>query len=426
VSFNKDSSSRLIDVNRLSRRFFYHVKSKYESIMHESLANTQWKNVKFSKNVIDSITNQLSAQLEHKNTSPSPWQTHEQAIIQHIQKQTDQLNTNNITRTEAYRQIYLRNPELHWAFLAHMVSRNGGWSMTDLKGDLLPHILDVEQIKHFFRFLERSNALIFQDAYPQLLLYVESKKQQKNLFHLLPAFDVSRFMKPFWDHFWESKNSQLLTIALIINEQYYIEERVVQHPLFKKYVFNTLAFKAQAMLQLTQVIFPYSPKKRHPFLSSRLRLAGFTLSEFSNLEDRINMGKKLYVILFGIKDVYEGALHFAEGTPHSGSRADFWPHIYTGIPNHSDNKILKERLIGCKLKKHASPFYSPELEQVWKNYPLLAPEKFDWFTDLSAIEFLQSVETPSSFDITNSFCLGLKKIELSIVATVHVKKEIYG
>lgn len=403
---------------------FYHFKHKFESLLNHYFTKIQWKNINFSEKVIDSVQTQLSTQLHEKNTSPTQWAPQEQKIIQYIQKQTEKHNLNNVTRTEAYRQIYFAYPELHWAFLAHMVSRNGGWNMTDLKGDLLPHILDSNQTKHFFRFLERSNALIFQDAYPQLLLYIESMKQQKNLSYLLPAFDVSRFMKPFWDEFWVKKDSQLLTIALIINEQHYIEKRIVQHPLFKKYVLDTVAFKAQALLQLTQVIFPYYPRKIFSSTSSHLRLAGLTVTDFSDLEERISVGKKLYAMLFGIRDVHEGALRFAKNTPHSGSRSDFWPHLYTKVPTDSNENVLKERLVACKLKKGASPFFSPELQWAWENYPLLPPERFDWCTDLSVMEYFHSIETPSSFDITYSFCVGLNKVEFAVLTKEHIQNEI--
>lgn len=52
-----------------------------------------------------------------------------------IKRTTHSLNKNNVTRTKAYIDFYKRHPEIHWAFLGHMVSRNGGWNMTDLKGD---------------------------------------------------------------------------------------------------------------------------------------------------------------------------------------------------------------------------------------------------------------------------------------------------
>lgn len=44
------------------------------------------------------------------------------------------------------------NIEIHWALLGHMVSRNGGWNMTDLKGDLYTRILSEKDQFIFFSF----------------------------------------------------------------------------------------------------------------------------------------------------------------------------------------------------------------------------------------------------------------------------------
>ncbi|WP_179107228.1 DUF2515 family protein [Sediminibacillus massiliensis] len=191
-------------------------------------------------------------------------------MVERINNQTSHCNRNNLTRTEAYRQFYFKHPEIHWAFLAHMVSRNGGWSMTDLKGEFLPHLLTARKREHFFAFFERANALIFQDAYPQLLLYEESKKRGENLFYLLPVFHVSKFMKLFWDNYLEGGMPQLLTLALIINEQNYIENRVVQNYFFQDNVVKTWQFKGQEAMNLTQVLLPGegSPKAGNPTCGS--------------------------------------------------------------------------------------------------------------------------------------------------------------
>lgn len=106
----------------------------------------------------------------------------EQLIINNIKIQTEQLNKNNVTRTRAYYQFYIQYPEIHWALLGHMVSRNGGWNMTDLKGDLYTKILSEKEQITFFSFLERGNWLIFQDVYPQFLLYEQSVKEHKSYF----------------------------------------------------------------------------------------------------------------------------------------------------------------------------------------------------------------------------------------------------
>ena len=76
----------------------------------------------------------------------------EQLIINNIKIQTEQLNKNNVTRTRAYYQFYIQYPEIHWALLGHMVSRNGGWNMTDLKGDLYTKILSEKDQITFFSF----------------------------------------------------------------------------------------------------------------------------------------------------------------------------------------------------------------------------------------------------------------------------------
>lgn len=83
----------------------------------------------------------------------------EQLIINKIKIQTEQLNKNNVTRTRAYYQFYIQYPEIHWALLGHMVSRNGGWNMTDLKGDLYTRILsEKDQFIIFFFFRKRELA----------------------------------------------------------------------------------------------------------------------------------------------------------------------------------------------------------------------------------------------------------------------------
>ena len=130
-----------------------------------------------------------------------------QQLLQRLRLKTAQLNVNNITRTKAYLDFYIAQPEIHWAFLGHMVSRNGGWNMTDLKGEFLTRLMNEKSKQDFFSFLERGNWLIFQDAYPQFLLYEESLCQSRNLFYLLPYLNVSHFMEVIWNQFWAEKDA---------------------------------------------------------------------------------------------------------------------------------------------------------------------------------------------------------------------------
>lgn len=177
-------------------------------------------------------------------------------ILEEIKTLTQEHNRSNITRTAAYLECYEQYPELHWALLAHMVSRNGGYHMTDLQSDLMHNLQNQSDREHMYRLLERCNALIFQDAYPQLLLYMNSRRIGRSCFHLLSHFHVSAFMTPFWERFWLERCSSLLSVALIINEQNYIESRVVQHPYFQKEVLSKPAFHLHNLAGLNHIVFP--------------------------------------------------------------------------------------------------------------------------------------------------------------------------
>jgi hypothetical protein len=358
--------------------------------------------------------------LEHKKNSQAVSQAipslHavELQMIDQIRRQTQRHNRNNVTRTQAYWHVYKNHSELHWALLAHMVSRNGGWCMTDLKGDLLPQLLNTSQIESIFAFLEKANGLIFHDAYPQLLLYVESKRVNRSLFHLLPFLQVSAFMHPVWEHFWMHREPSVLTISLIINEQNYIEQRIVQDPYYKKSVLGTITFLLQSLMQLNHVIFPYfTDSAREP------RLAGLILEDFNDLKERIEFGKKLYAILFGLPTVHQGIIAFAEKTPHTGSRMDYWPQLFASIRKAPPELAFKERLTGCQLIKETEPLYSAMLKDAWSDRPLGSLEPGDWFDPKKPsqpLRHLASIQVPFLFDMTSEACLGLNKLELAILA----------
>ncbi|NOU92823.1 DUF2515 domain-containing protein [Paenibacillus sp. LMG 31456] len=337
----------------------------------------------------------------------------DQALVQRIREDTAYHNRNNVTRTMAYWNIFRTHPELHWAYLAHMVSRNGGWNMTDLRGELLPYLLNEAQRGNVFALLERANGLIFHDAYPQLLLYSASRRADSPLFHLLPHLQVSAFMRPIWELFWEQLDSALLTQALIVNEQNYIEQRIIQHPTYRDLVLNSLFFNAQSLLQLNQVVFPYVD-------GDEMHLAGLVLENFNNLHERIETGKKLYAILFGVPVVCEGAMRFANSKPHTASRADYWPQLFSSMHQTAPvpKGLLKERLDGCRLITGASPLYSPKLTNAWKNYSMDPPEPGDWFEHDRGrcLSYLASVQPPFSFEMTQEHGFGLNKIELAVLA----------
>jgi len=341
-----------------------------------------------------------------------------------LMRETAVWNQNNITRTQAYWNVYQEVPELHWALLAHMVSRNGGWSMTDLKGEWLPKLLTDEAANAHFEMLETCNALIFRDAYPQLKLYIESRRLGRPLFGLLPKFGVSSFMQPIWERFWEmgkgiepnggaggkvmaKSESALLTVALIVNEQNVIEEPVILHPHFRDRVLSSASFQAMPLLQTNQIVFPMrAPGER---AGRPMKLAGKVLEHFAELHERIEFGKCLYAMLFGYPLVREQVVAFARECPHTGSRADYWPHKFRPAP--------QPYLIGeAQAQGDASGYrwYSPALTSAWPDRTLPNLPRQDWFREghrQEAYTLLTSSRPPLVFDMTYEHLLGQRKLQ---------------
>lgn len=336
----------------------------------------------------------------------------DQSLLQSIRLQTERLNVNNKTRTKAYLDFYTLHPEIHWAFLGHMVSRNGGWNMTDLQGEFLSKLMQEQTKQDFFSFLERGNWLIFQDAYPQFLLFEESKVRNRNLFYLLPYLQVSRFMEVIWNHFWRERDCYMLAIALVINEQNYLENRIVQNSLYKKKVFQTLEFVLQDFLSFNHILFPYNDS-RDP--GERASLTGLTLHHFGSLHERIMLGKRLYQLLFQDSDLLEKVYHWAITHPHTGSRKDYWPEIFNDVNEEVPGAILSRRLKSCELRKGSLRLFSPQLEYAWKNVNHAAAEPGDWYDHWQMIEYLLEKKESIYGKIEGEYCETLEKLELVVI-----------
>ncbi|MGE7604164.1 DUF2515 family protein [Peribacillus sp. NPDC097675] len=312
----------------------------------------------------------------------------ETALIKRIRAETTSLNQNNVTRTQAYLSYYQRNPEVHWSFLAHMVSRNGGYHMTDLISSSMTHLLTNEDRQKFFLFLERANSAIFADAFPQLLLYETSKQKKIPLRRLLRPFHISNFMAPIWEYFLNEPHSQLLTTALIINEQRMLEERVLKRSRHGE-ILRRLDFRLQELLGFTTVLFPYAPQKK------LYSLTGLTVSRFADPFQRIETGKILYQLLFQHPVILKGVEQFANNTPHTGSREDYWDAIYTSISNSGDEGKV----------------YSPTLPTAWPDRPVFPLPPTDWFTKETFINDIQSLPLVKRTDLTNKVFENVQQLK---------------
>ncbi|UFJ42277.1 DUF2515 domain-containing protein [Brevibacillus humidisoli] len=336
-------------------------------------------------------------------------------LVAEIRHQTAVHNRNNLTRTEAYLRFYLQYPEVNWALLAHLVSRNGGWNMTDLRGEWLPRLMSEEDIQSFFAFLERCNWLIFHDAYPQLLLYATMKRESEDLTSLLPDLGVSRFMVPIWRDFLQSGNGARLSRALIINEQQYIEQRVVKHPFYRDQVLESFPFLAQSILSLNQILFPY----RDQSAAKRPRLTGVSVKNFPSVERRINVGKTLYKLLFDDPRRHQAIIDWATRVTHTGSRADYWPEIFSPIPTSRLEVPYQERLKGAELLPGRPKLYSPPLPRVWPDTVQPAADGTDWYRDEKWLRFLEEDDLIPTID-ENDYASGLNMVEagLQMVALI--------
>lgn len=329
-------------------------------------------------------------------------------FLKKIKNETARLNKNNVTRTKAYLDFYTHHPEIHWAFLGHLVSRNGGWNMTDLKGGFLTKLLTKKEAQAFFNFLERGNWLIFQDAYPQFLIYEESKRNGINLFYLLPHIHISSFMETIWNYFWRNDDDQLLTLALIINEQSYLESRVVQNPAFRKSVLNTLEFKLQDLLALNHILFPYKKNRR-------IQLAGQTLHHFKSLHERILLGRRLYSVLFHDSERFHSIEQWAMENPHTGSRMDYWPQIFHYVNEEIPGISLTPRIKSCSITLGSPRVYSPKLEFAWKDQKQDPAERGDWYKDWKIIRYLSALNNVVDGEIEDDYCKTLEKLELATI-----------
>ncbi|MFD2445567.1 DUF2515 family protein [Bacillus sp. CGMCC 1.16607] len=344
----------------------------------------------------------------------SPIKIEERTLLEKINHTTKEFNTNNVTRTKAYLDFYRLHPEIHWAFLGHMVSRNGGWNMTDLKGDFISRLLERRAKQEFFSFLERGNWLIFQDAFPQFMLYEESLKRNRNLFHLLSYFNVSQFMEGVWNYFWRKGDKYILTMALVINEQSYLEERVMKNVHFKEKVFNTIEFKLQELLSFNHILFPYDQ-------NGVTKIIGQTLNQFGSLHERILLGKRLYALLFSNDSLLKNAEKWAIEHPHTSSRKDYWPHLFNDVKEYTPGNLYIRRLKKCQLRKGKARLYSPKLEFAWKNVVHEPAEKGDWYKDWRVIDYLNNEDINIDGEIKNEYCETLERLELATIA----KKAIF-
>ena len=288
----------------------------------------------------------------------------EKRLIQLIWKETKKLNIDNISRTNAYLEYYIQNKEICWAFLAHMVSRNAGWCMCDLEGQWFPSLLQKDDRDDIFTIYEKANWIIFQDAFPQLLLYQYCVKVKRPMFHLLKYFHVSSFMEQEWNIFWEWGEKRRLMVSLIINEQNVIQEPIIRNSQFRKREFHSIHFLFQDWLHFSSVILP----------TCKGTLYGASVSGFLNVNRRIELGKKLSIILFE-PNLYSLFYDFAQRTVHTGSRSDYECYLMKKPARQTPMLRMIYPIVEHGIHEYDDWFNRSKIKRSWYKEP---KQKYPW------------------------------------------------
>jgi len=176
-------------------------------------------------------------------------------------------------------------------------------------------------------------------------------------------------MRAVWNDFWQHRNKTLLSIALIVNEQYHIEKNVLFKKEFQRDVLHSWQFHTQNFLGMTQIVFPY-------YSGNNIDLSGTKVYHFESVLKRIEVGKTLYVLLF-YSNLHDSIYTFSLRHPHTGSRSDYNSDIFTNDRTHS--------------KK----LYSPTLNMSWGDRVHLFLRKDEWFEDESIFSLLESIPASS-------------------------------
>ncbi|MDY0408289.1 DUF2515 family protein [Virgibacillus soli] len=301
--------------------------------------------------------------------------------IYFITNETKKHNLDNISRTNAYFAFYLKHPEIKWAFLASVVSRNAGWNMTDLVLPVFKQTLGEIENNQLFHTYEKANWLIFSDAYPQLLIYQLSTEQNEAKFHLLQYFNVSLFMIREWYLFWRKKDLTRMVYALIINEQYVIDRPIMQNNYYKKHVFLKIPYLLQNILRMNAVLLPTKQRE----------LYGFFVPGFTKVENRIKLGKKIFHLLF-TPSIYFRVKDFCLSVPHTGSRHDY--------EQFSCNQ-LKSQTVDLRAA-------FPVIEHEYKQYP-------DWYNQTKNVsKWLKQIEIRRYQVISKQFYRKRKLFEVYV------------
>ena len=99
--------------------------------------------------------------------------------------------------------------------------------------------------------------------------------------------------------------------------------------------------------------------------------------------------------------------------PHTGSRADYWPDLFTANPAEA----LTPAVQGSELPEGETlpggqRLYSPKLTDAWGDAPYEPILREDWFKDWGALNGISAPQPPYLCDISREHRYGITKAAL--------------
>ncbi|MDQ3034697.1 MAG: DUF2515 domain-containing protein, partial [Myxococcota bacterium] len=240
-----------------------------------------------------------------------------------MRDELDARNRDNVSRTASYLELYAwtraHPAELPWLLMAHLVSRNAGYLMTDLAGriDALRDPMLAAATTKLFVMLERANFLIFYDAWHHVCAHLLGES------HTLAPPRTPAFVCDAWARYesacartGRTPSAQLeraLVMDLVHNEQHLIERRAVHH---RELV------PGLHMLQLVEVlgqerslILPWPDRASYA--------PSIRVGDFASVERRIATGARIFDLALADRARRDAMFAWALEHPHTGSRAAY-------------------------------------------------------------------------------------------------------
>lgn len=276
--------------------------------------------------------------------------------IERFAQELEARNVDNVARTESYLELYdwthERGTDLPWLLMAHLVSRNAGYLMTDLA-------LAIEKTRDaqlrasmttLFVLLERANHLIFFDAWHHVCAHLAGET------HALTSPRTPTFMCEAWRRYESSRERDGITPALerslvldlVHNEQHLIENRVVHRRALRD---------GLDLLRIVELFGADRPLVL-PWPDGHGDAPKIRVRRFADIARRIATGQRIFDLALADRARRQRMFDWAREHPHTGSR-----EVYGGRAGPTLREVWPlDRVRGLAPDPHAEPEDDPDYE----------------------------------------------------------------